>query len=185
MIEIRHQLEKDDFFYPKWKLKHVFIGTFNPAGGKKVNYFYGRPRNRAWELLSNVFKLKLNVNDSDFLNNIQEAGIACMDMISSISINNSEIEFVLGKGYNDSKIINNKVKRIYNTENIINVIKRNPGIKIYSTWGKGSKLKDWVAETSKIQWTENLVSPSMAAKVEKGTKKFPYMLNNWKQNIIL
>jgi hypothetical protein len=106
-------------------------------------------------------------------------------MIRSIEFNENEIakENILGKGYSDSKIINNKVTRVYNTETIINIISENPGIKVYSTWGKGSNLTEWETETRKIKNLINLVSPSMAAKVPKGSEKYKYMLSDWQSKI--
>ena len=183
MKKINHQFAKKDFYNPNWKIKHLFLGTFNPEEGEKVNYYYGRKRNQTWNILSEIFEEKLNTEDVNFLDKIKTHGIACLDLIDSVSVENNLIDYVNGKGYSDSKIINNKVIRIYNTEKINEIIKNNPSIKIYSSWGEGSKLKEWKNEISKIKNINKLVSPSMAARVEKGIEKFPYMLENWKKNI--
>ena len=181
-MKTNHQLLN---LVPNWQVKHLFVGTFNPEGGASVRYFYGRNRNRTWELLSDIFKLKMDVIRYDFIENIKQAGIACIDIIQSIEFDEKIIspEYILGKGYSDSKIINNKVTRVYNTETIINIISENPGIKVYSTWGKGSNLTEWETETRKIKNLINLVSPSMAAKVPKGSEKYKYMLSDWQSKI--
>lgn len=184
MEEIEHQFSNKDFYIPNWNIKHLFIGTFNPQGGEEVKYYYGRSKNRTWELLSQIFKENLDPNNVNFFNRIEERCIACMDLIHAVNAPNNKITHIIGKGYADSKIINNTVQRQYNIENIENVIIQNPGVKIYSTWGKGSELKNWRREVIKIENLINLVSPSMVARVPSGNEKFAYMLNNWAENII-
>ena len=56
--------------------------------------------------------------------------------------------------------------------------------KVYSTWGRGSNLKDWVNEIQKISFTAKLVSPSPVARVPKGESKYIYVLNDWRNKII-
>ena len=187
-IKIKHQLLDSSFFIPNWPVKYLFLGTFNPKGGETVPYFYGRNRNQAWKLLSEIFQTELNPNSKVFFDKLEKLGIACMDMIQVVELDETLKEFVIGKGYSDSKIINNSVKRIYNSENIIDVIKKNPGIKVYSTWGKGLPLKNWVEEIAKIEKVNpimKLVSPSMVARVPEGAEKYDYMISNWKNNISL
>ena len=183
MIEIIHQFSNEDFYIPKWNVKHLFVGTFNPSGGEKVNYYYGRSKNRTWEILSNISGEKLNTKDDDFLIKLQKNGIACIDLIHSVSAPIQNINGIIGQGYSDSKIINKRVNRIYNTNEIKNLIRKNPGIKVYSTWGNGSNLKNWKEEVKKIENLINLKSPSMAARVPKGFQKFDFMLNNWREKI--
>ena len=183
MKKIEHQFKKEDFYRPKWKIKHLFIGTFNPTGGEKVNYYYGRERNRTWELLSKIFKEELNPKDKDFLKKLKKHGIACVDIIDTIKADEKKISQILGKGYKDSSIINKSVIREYNTEQISKIIDSNQNLKVYSTWGKGATLSEWKKETAKVQNRIALVSPSMAARVPKGQKKFEYMLEDWKGKI--
>ena len=71
-------------------------------------------------------------------------------MINQVEVSEDRIDRILGKGYKDTEIINRSVKRIYNTTAIQKVIKENNGIKVYSTWGKGSNLKEWKRENSEI-----------------------------------
>jgi hypothetical protein len=51
-ITIYHQLCKEEFYIPNWEIKYLFLGTFNPDGGQKVNYYYGRNSNQTWKILS-------------------------------------------------------------------------------------------------------------------------------------
>jgi hypothetical protein len=180
---VKHQFINNNFSNPNWKIKHLFLGTFNPEGGEKVNYYYGRDRNQTWKLLSEIFKVDFNVNHENFLNEIKRNEIACMDMINSVTIKSDDLDYVLGKGYSDSKIINGKVNREYNTVLIKEIIENNPGIKIYSTWGGGSNLADWVTEINKIPNIIKLVSPSMVARVPKGIEKYVFMKTDWESKI--
>jgi hypothetical protein len=190
MKPIEHQLLREPYYYkPLWTVKHLFLGTFNPEGGKKVNYFYGRTEgekgNKAWKILSEIFNTTFDPNDPLFFDQIKSYGIACMDLIKLVHINESNSMFVTGKGYQDNKIINNMVIREYNTMSILNVIAANPDSKIYSTWGTGPTLADWKKERNKIKNIINLVSPSMAARVPKGVHKYEYMLQDWKTKIVI
>ena len=181
---MKHQFINQDFYIPNWKIKFLLLGTFNPSDGEKVNYYYGRTRNQTWKLLSEIFKVNIETSDPNFIEIIKANGIACMDLIETIEFDIKDNEYVIGKGYGDSKIINGKVNRKYNTENVIAVKSKNPDVKVYSTWGKGSNLKEWINEVDKLGSIINLVSPSMAAKVDKGVAKFPYMLNDWRNKIL-
>jgi hypothetical protein len=170
MLKIYHQLNK---LIPNWEVKHLFIGTFNPDGGDSVSYFYGREKNFCWKLLSEVFNEDFNPKNPIFFQLLERYKIACMDMIQSVLRNDNkeftkdELASIIGKGYSDSKIINGSIKRVYNTLEIQKIIAVN-NCNVYSTWGKGSNLKDWKNEISKISFTANLVSPSPVARVPKG-----------------
>jgi len=183
MKQIKHQLQKKEYYTPTWGINYLFVGTFNPEGGELVNYYYGRPKNQFWKLLSIIFNDDFNPNSPDFFKKIKKHKIGCIDMIAEIEAPENKVASITGEGYSDSKIINTCVTRTYNTSEILKIIASNPNIKIFSTWGKGPKLKEWRNE---IQKTENiipLVSPSMAAKVASGVKKFDYMLKNWTNKI--
>lgn len=186
MVEIMHQFSDKDFYIPNWEVKNLFIGTFNPNCGEKVKYYYGREKNKTWEILSKIFEEQFDTNSKDFLDKIKIHKIACMDLIHSVTVCENSKQYICGKGYSDNKIINNYVTREYNTEKINKIISENLGLKIYSTWGSGSTLKEWKNQVSKIDnGMIKLKSPSMAAKVGKGVQKFPYMLNDWTNKILL
>ena len=186
MKTINHQLNQTDFYIPNWDIEHLFVGTFNPEGGEKVNYYYGRPRNQTWNLISEIFSDKFDPTSKDFFVLLKKHKIGCMDMIDKVIASEERIEKIIGKGYSDPQIINNYVKRVYNTDQILNIINKNRKTKVYSTWGKGSAIKhieDWKNEVEKLEKINPLASPSMAAWVPKGTKKFEYMLSDWKSKI--
>lgn len=185
MVIIKHQFSTTNFYIPKWRIKYLFIGTFNPESGEKVPYYYSRSKNKTWELLSKIFRVNFSPNNQEFLSQIQLHGIACMDLIDEIVAPRDKLNEISGEGYKDSAIINKNITRKYNTRLINNIIKKNCGCKVYSTWGKGPTLKEWKDEVSKLGTMISLVSPSMAAKVPKGKEKFIYMLNDWKLKILL
>jgi hypothetical protein len=108
-----------------------------------------------------------------------------MDMIRSIEIAAEKVNLVTGKGYSDSVIINNQVKRTYNTHAINSIIQANHGIKVYSTWGTGSTLAEWRRQLSLIRTPIILLkSPSPVAWVPLGTNKYNYVLEDWRQKIL-
>jgi hypothetical protein len=188
---INHQLFEKNIIKPDWEVKHLFIGTFNPQGGQPVNYYYGRESNYFWKILSKIFKDDFDPyscnNIEDFYIKLRYHKIACIDIINSLEFDETQIniEDVTGNGYSDSKIINNKIIRNYNTDLISNIIQNNPSIKFYSTWGKGSKLSNWKNEIEKLPKRRvNLVSPSRVARVPQGNNKFEYILNDYSTKII-
>ena len=183
MKTINHQLKETDYYIPNWDIKHLFVGTFNPEGGERVEYYYGRPKNQTWKLISEIFSDKFDPTSKDFFKLLKKHKIGCVDMIDKVIASEEMIDSIIGEGYQDSKIINTSVIRIYNTDKIIDIINKNTGIKVYSTWGKGSDLKEWRNEKEKLGEIIPLASPSMAAKVPKGEKKFNYMLSDWKSKI--
>lgn len=184
MEKVNHQLLEHEYFVPSWPIKYLFLGTFNPEGGDKVNYYYGRSKNQTWSCLSKIFGRELDVNSSDFFNQIQDLGIGCMDLIKSVEIQSYDIKNVIGNGYKDSNIINNKCIRNYNTNEIKAIIQKNPGVKVFSTWGTGSNLNDWKFEVMKIENIIPLVSPSLAARVPKGVNKIEFICNDWRSKIV-
>ncbi len=189
-MRVEHQFLNEQFFQPNWKVDYLFIGTFNPIGGEKVNYFYGRKTNFTWPILSNIFDEILNPfeieTSLDFFKNLKIHKIACVDMIKYVDFDENKYDQsrVTGKGYKDSNIINSKVCRVYNTDAILQIIKSNPKIKVFSTWGKGSNLNEWRIEVQKIPNLINLVSPSRAARVPVGESKYYYILKDWKNKIL-
>jgi hypothetical protein len=179
ITKIKHQFKNCNFYKPNWEIKLLFVGTFNPDGGENVPYYYGRKKNKMWDLLSDILKIQFSTEDKDFLDKLQKARIACIDLVDEIEAPNNLINYIIGKGYKDSAIINKKVKRKYNTELINEIISCNPGVCVFTTWGKGSNLKEWKTEVAKLGKLVSLISPSMAARVPKGMKKYGYMLNDW------
>lgn len=191
-MKVSHQLlnEEKNLFKPSWKVKHLFIGTFNPEGGQPVNYYYGRESNYFWKVISKIFNDSFDpytCSDlSSFFEKLHKHKIGCIDIIKSVEFDENTInqDDINGNGYNDSKIINKKVKREYSTSEILKVIELNPEIKIYTTWGEGQKLQEWKTEIDKLPKKIKLVSPSRVARVPKGIAKFDYIFENWSKEII-
>lgn len=113
------------FYLPKWEVEYLFIGTFNPSGGEKVPYYYGRKRNRFWKLLSEVFKTELDPYDDSFFENIKSLKVGCVDMIDSVLYSEEYEDRLSGKGYSDSVLFLSTIKKVYNTENILDIISKN------------------------------------------------------------
>ena len=190
-MKVNHQFLNEVFFIPDWDVEYLFLGTFNPEGGEKVNYFYGRESNFTWKILSEIFENDFNPYDvnnfNKFIEQLKLRKIACMDVIKCVEFDEKtyDITRITGKGYKDSNIINTKVKREYNTREIISIIEKNKNVKVFTTWGKGANLKEWRNEVAKMENIVNLKSPSRAARVPKGVEKFNYILKYWKSNIKL
>jgi hypothetical protein len=190
-MKVNHQFLNEAFFIPDWEIEYLFLGTFNPEGGEKVNYFYGRESNFTWKILSEIFENDFNPYDtnnfSNFIKQLELKKIACMDIIKSVEFDEKSFDEmrIKGKGYKDSNIINKKVIRKYSTEDINSIIKKNKNVKVFTTWGNGSNLKEWRTELIKLKDFTTLKSPSKAARVPKGLSKFNYVLEDWKSKIIL
>jgi G:T/U-mismatch repair DNA glycosylase len=185
----QHNLKNTDIYIPNWDIEYLFIGTFNPENHIKVPYYYGREKNQTWKILSEIFRSKLNSNEKldpneeIFLTTIKRLKIACIDMIDSIEFDENLVnrEDIDGNGYSDKAIINKKIKRNYNIVLINQLIKKNKNIKVFSTWGKGPKLKNWTQEVAKIETQIiNLCSPSLADRIPKEQK-----LQDWKNKITI
>lgn len=144
-----HQFSNKDFYFPNWKVNHLFIGTFNPEMGEKVPYYYGRSRNKFWPYLSNIFQTKLDPHCDSFFNEIMRIGIGCVDLIHSIKFVDSHLNRIQ-YGYADNDLLINRVEKTYNTPNIINTVKNNKLSKVYFT-NSGSSLRiEQKAEINKI-----------------------------------
>jgi len=181
MEAIKHQLKNKSI--PEWDIQYLFIGTFNPDGGEKVKYYYGRTKNQTWKILSSIFCDSFNVNEKSFFDKLKKHKIACVDMINKVTASKERINKIIGDGYKDSEIINLSVIREYNTQTIIDIIKKNNGVKVFTTFGNGSSLTEWKKEVEKLGKVIALVSPSLAARVPKGKNKYDFMLCDWKSKI--
>jgi hypothetical protein len=194
-MTIDHQFKhQTDIYFPKWPINVLLIGTFNPSPRNeynKVNYYYGRPKNFTWQLISQILQDEINPKSSDFFKKIISYKIGCIDMIDSINfdLNVVDIESLTGKGYSDSAIFKKEITRNYNTKIITEIIERNKDLTLFSTWGKGSCIKgrclaEWELALKPIKELKPiipLVSPSPAARVPSGSSKFDFTLENWNQ----
>lgn len=177
-----HQFKKKEFYLPKWEVEFLFIGTFNPSGGEKVPYYYGRKKNKFWKLLSEVFKTELDPNDRLFFENLKSLKVGCIDLIDSISYPEEYEDRVLGKGYSDNVLFLSNVKKDYNTENILDIISNHKLRKVFFTNSGGSLRKEQKLELEKIQRICDVVYLCSPSPVNPNRDK---CLNDYKQKIIL
>jgi hypothetical protein len=171
---ISHQLPN---FLPDYPVKILLLGTFNPECGAPVKIHYGRPRNQTWDLLGRILNENFDPTSDSIHEKVKQHGIACLDIIQSVEVEDNAVQNICGNGYADSKLFANSVQRKYvNLEELNAFIDKNEGICVFSTWGKGSSFKketwDFVC---KIKNLHPLDSPSLVTRVNKET-----IFNNWK-----
>ena len=172
MIEVRHQLEDEDWFIPDWELKALILGTFNPECGDAVDYFYGRSRNQLWPLVSHCVGRDLHPNQGDdFFIALKAEGIGCMDLLRSIHVPEERKGEICGKGYSDQKLFRGANQRTYMTDEILAVIEGNQGVCVLPTWGLGGGFlnRDW-DQIDRLPDLPVLPSPSPRAGGIEGKK---------------
>lgn len=177
-----HQFKNNVFYLPNWEVEYLFIGTFNPSGGEKVPYYYGRKKNRFWKLLTEVFEIELDPYNDSFFENLKSLKMGCMDLIDSISYPEEYENRVLGKGYSDKVLFSSNVNKVYNTENILDIISKNKLQKVFFTNSGGSLRKEQKLELEKIMKVCKIIylcSPSPV------NPKRSQCLEDYKQKIIL
>lgn len=177
-----HQFKREMFYLPKWEVEYLFIGTFNPYRGERVPYYYGRKRNRFWNLLSEVFRTELDPYDDSFFENLDRLKIGCVDIIDSISFPEEFEDRVSGKGYSDNVLFLSNVKKVYNTENILDIISKNKLQKVFFTNSGGYLRKEQKLELEKIQSVCEVIYLCSPSPVNPNRDN---CLDDYKQKIIL
>lgn len=173
----KHQFYNRDFFTPKWDVKYLFIGTFNPQGGKEVPYFYGRIKNKFWKKVGVIFNDDFNPNDGDFFQKLKKYKIACMDFIEEIEYQELLDKDIVGNGYKDSKLFLKSVKKTYSKDKIIRTIKENNLTKVFFTRkpsGFRKQQKKIMDEISTYAEVIYLSSPSPMAKIQGNSNDSNY-----------
>lgn len=118
---INHQFLNKEWFLPNWECATLIIGSFNPEDGEKVDYFYGRKRNKFWKCIHKIYNPNQNVsehNNKVDIDLLKTNLIGCADLIRSIEMK----EKVLPNDkqiYKDSKLILKSNHIEFNTEHII------------------------------------------------------------------
>ena len=146
-----HQFKNNGFYLPKWELDYLFIGTFNPSGGEKTPYFYGRKKNRFWKLLSELFETDLDPKHDSFFAKLEKLKMGCVDLIDSIAYPEDYADRLLGKGYSDGVLFLSDIEKTYNTKNILALIHHNGLRKVYFTNSGKSLRKEQRLELDEIQ----------------------------------
>lgn len=142
---IIHQLQKKDFYFPYWNIDILIIGTFNPSGGKEVDYYYGRRQNRFWSVLPMVYnetpiRKSYLGKDVDLqekkLKFLEKHKIGCVDMINRVVVDFENVSKVTGKNYTDNNLYRYGKTFIFNTERIVKLISDKKVSKVYFTFGE-------------------------------------------------
>ena len=186
-MKIVHQFLKKEYYIPTWKIKFLFIGTFNPICGEKVDYYYRRPSNGFWKILE-----KYNTKDKfDFstFHGIRkfmiEKEFGCIDIINSVTFPDSDKNEICGIGYTDRNLFRVKnYNREYNINGLKGLIEKNDISHIFSTWGKRDKPKEFkviVREINRICANKNIVFKNLSSpsgRLYRGNQK-NIINNNW------
>lgn len=190
-MKILHQFLQEEYYIPTWKIKFLFIGTFNPICGEKVDYYYRRPSNGFWKILE-----KYNTNDKfDFstFHGIRkfmtETEFGCIDIINSVTFPDSDKNEICGIGYTDRNLFRVKnYNREYNINGLKGLIEKNDISHIFSTWGKRDKPNEFrviVQEINRICANKNIVFKNLSSpsgRLYRGNQK-NIINNNWYDNL--
>lgn len=152
----KHRFYKE--LIPEWEIEHLFVGTFNPEWNEnnavQADYFYGRKRNNFWSIIAIVFgnvdlKYKSKAEKLFFLKNKR---IGLTDLILNVKNANSssEVDIInLTKKFSDN--ILNTYELEFNTNSIIEIIKKNKSIKgVYLTRSTLNGINKVAIEWNKI-----------------------------------
>lgn len=152
----KHRFYKE--LIPEWKIEHLFVGTFNPEWNEnnavQADYFYGRKRNNFWSIIAIVFgnedlKHKSKAEKLFFLKNKK---IGLTDLILNVKNANSssEVDIInLTKKFSDNVL--NTYELEFNTNSIIEIIKKNKSIKgVYLTRSTLNGINQVAIEWNKI-----------------------------------
>lgn len=126
----KHRFIKD--LYPKYELRHLFVGTFNPSWDREDNdnadWFYGRTRNHFWYIMPQVFGDESLIdykNDREFLMKwCENHNIGITDLIENIQDANIDDECHKEKILSVKDNVFDFFKEIKST-NIIQIINEN------------------------------------------------------------
>lgn len=182
-----HQFKGHQFYVPKHELKYLFIGTFNPEFGDKVPYYYGRKSNYFWEVISNIFNTVINPFEENFFKKLEDLKIGCLDIVDSLTYEEKYHELINGKGYADEVIFKkkNNIKINYNTNQIIDLVKKNRLKEIYIT-NKGDVFrKEQILEIKSINNFCNIINISSPSQYNVHKKGVENVIDDWKLNLNL
>lgn len=172
----RHSAHMDgaNALLPKWKIKTLIIGTFNPENTwhdeNTAKYYYGRSANYFWDILP-FFAEKTNISKEDVasqLNFLKTTEIGLTDIL--ISVNDADIKNETHR----ARIKSVKDKELeqfesftWNSDNIVNYINANNITSVYFTY-----LGDWKRKKPKPNTFEEQTRKIEEACNLKGIKSF-------------
>lgn len=145
-VQVPHQLLDNQHFSPGWSCRALVLGTFNPSGGARVNYFYGRYGHPFWEVISGLcgksdkkyFHHAIADGADSHVHLMREKKFGCMDIIRGVRTSSENLSRIQGEGYSDQNLFNvGRVQRQYNFDQILAFIEMTPEIKfIINTVGE-------------------------------------------------
>ena len=139
-------------------------------------------KNQLWSLVSQCLGKELHPNQGgDFFTMLREEGIGCMDLVRSIRVPDEIKDEICGKGYSDQMLFRETNQRTYMTDEILEVIEKNPDVRVLPTWGKGSFKKKDKLELSRMPELPFLHSPSPASRQVKYDEKCRQWYDVWHQ----
>jgi len=192
IMKVDHKFLDEEFNSPKWDVNTLILGTFNPQDEKVIaDYYYGRVKvskkgksfsNNFWPSLSKYIQ-SIDNSQADLLpgdfnskeNLMIKFKFSCLDIIKSVEIPDEMKADIIGNSYKDQPLFLSKTKRVYNTEDIISIIKNKKIKKVIASWGALSSAqspisvkKEVYREIQKIKES----SPNTIFKID-GIEKLP------------
>jgi len=157
-MKVDHRFLNEDFNNPKWDVNTLILGTFNPHGKEVADYYYGRVKesengksfsNQFWPSLSTYLQsidnsqaVLLPGDLNSKLNLMSKFNFCCLDLIKSVVISDENEMNIRGNGYKDQHLFSAKTSRLYNTEDIISIIKNKKIKKVIASWGRLSSIQN-------------------------------------------
>lgn len=168
-MKILHQFVNEEFYFPNWKIKFLFIGTFNPICGEKVDYYYRRKYNGFWKILekynpNHEFDFSTFKGIKEFM---KEKKFGCIDLINSVTFPDHDKNKICGNGYTDDNLFRVKnYMREYNIDRLLGLIEENKISHIFSTWGSRDNPREFrniVQEVNQLCINNNIVFENLSS----------------------
>ena len=118
---IEHQFLYSEYFFPKWNVNTLFLGTFNPICGEELDYYYRRSFNGFWKILKHYDENEIyNFTDFNHLKRFMiDKKFGCVDVIRTVTIPDVYRPKICGNCYTDNNLFKTKqYYRQYNFEQI-------------------------------------------------------------------
>jgi hypothetical protein len=188
---ISHQFVDSDYFFPDWEVNTLFLGTFNPVCGERLDYYYRRHSNGFWKILKHFDTInEYNFTGFQSLKRFMENyRFGCVDVIKSVTFPDNDRGKICGNGYTDSNLFRVRgYTREYNFEQIKEYVRSREVSNILTTWGERkdpTEFKELVQDfgafcnDNEINYI-NLKSPS--GRLYRGNKIIE-IDSNWLQHL--
>jgi hypothetical protein len=189
-IENHQFVNKPLIYFPSWKVNKIFLGTFNPENGTKVDYYYCREKNKFWNILLEKYNNKIIKNDFSSLKQFMiQNKFGCIDVIKSITYPES-FESKIKNNYFDKNLFRVKggFERIYIYERIQKYIIENNVKVVFTTWGKGKLNKEFEILNNHFRQFCNLyniefINLESCSFINSNFKGFDFIKTEWYRKI--